>query len=77
MTCGNAKKSQNIWRCQQKIVSLQPYHFNNNMMYKKVKYDSKEDAVAAFRRMVQRKKEWVAQTERELEELAQERKLAI
>ena len=55
---------------------MQPYHFNNNMMYKKVKYDSKEDAVAAFRRMVQRKKEWVAQTERELEELAQERKLA-
>lgn len=46
-------------------------------MYTKVKYNNKEEAVAAFKRMVQRKREWVAQAESELEELAQKRKLAI
>jgi len=46
-------------------------------MYTKVKYKTKEEAVAAFKRMVQRKREWVAQAEKELEELAQKRKLAI
>jgi phytoene/squalene synthetase len=46
-------------------------------MYTKVKYKTKEEAVAAFKRMVQRKREWVAQAEKELEELSQKRKLAI
>jgi hypothetical protein len=39
-------------------------------MYKKVIYNTKEDAIAAFQKMVQRKREWVAQAEKELEELA-------
>jgi len=46
-------------------------------MYTKVKYKNREDAIAAFRRMVQRKREWVAQAEKELEELSQKRKLAL
>ena len=46
-------------------------------MYKKVIYNSKEEAVAAFRKMVQKKREWVEQAERELDELSQKRKLAI
>ena len=46
-------------------------------MYKKVVYNSKEDAMTAFKKMVQRKREWVAQAEKELEELAAERKLAV
>ena len=46
-------------------------------MYTKVKYNNREEAVAAFRRMVQRKRERVTQAEKELEELSQKRKLAI
>lgn len=46
-------------------------------MYTKVKYNNREEAAAAFKRMVQRKREWVVQAEKELEELSQKRKLAI
>ena len=46
-------------------------------MYTKVKYKNREEAIAAFRRMVQRKREWVAQAEKESEELSQKRKLAL
>lgn len=46
-------------------------------MYKKVIYNTKEEAVTAFQKMVQRKREWVAQAEKELEELATKRKLAV
>lgn len=46
-------------------------------MYKKVIYNTKEEAVAAFQKMVQRRREWVAQAEKELEEIATERKLAV
>lgn len=46
-------------------------------MYKKVIYKSKEEAAAAFQKMVQRKREWVAQAEKELEELASQRQLAV
>ena len=46
-------------------------------MYTKVKDKIREEAIAAFRRMVQRKREWVAQAEKELEELSQKRKLAL
>lgn len=31
-----------------------------------IKYNSKEEAIAAFRNMKQRKKEWLEQTDREL-----------
>lgn len=31
-----------------------------------IKYNSKEEAIAAFRKMKQRKKEWLEQTDREL-----------
>lgn len=30
-----------------------------------IKYNSKEEAIAAFRKMKQRKKEWLEQTDRE------------
>jgi hypothetical protein len=46
-------------------------------MYKKVIYNTREEAVAAFQKMVQRKREWVAQAEKELEELANKRQLAV
>ena len=46
-------------------------------MYKKVIYNTREEAIAAFQKMVQRKREWVAQAENELEELANKRQLAI
>lgn len=37
------------------------------MTYTAVKYSTREEAVAAFRRMVQRKKEWMENTEKEFE----------
>lgn len=46
-------------------------------MYKKVVYQTKEEAAIALQKMVQRKREWVAQAEKELDELATERLLAI
>ena len=46
-------------------------------MYKKVIYNTREEAIAAFQKMVQRKREWVAQAENELEELANKRQLAV
>lgn len=46
-------------------------------MYKKVIYNTREEAIAAFQKMVQRKREWIAQAENELEELANKRQLAI
>ena len=46
-------------------------------MYKKVIYNTKEEAVAAFQKMVQRKREWVVQAEKDLEELANKRQLAV
>ena len=46
-------------------------------MYKKVIYNTKEEAAAAFQKMVQRKREWVAQAEKELDELATKKKLAF
>ena len=46
-------------------------------MYTKVKYNNREEAVAAFKKMVQRKYEWVKQAEKELEELSKKRKLAV
>ena len=38
-------------------------------MYKKVIYKSKEEAAAALQKMVQRKREWVEQAEKELKEI--------
>ena len=46
-------------------------------MYKKVVYKTKEEAAIALQKMVQRKREWVAQAEKELDELSQKRKLAF
>lgn len=42
------------------------------MTYTAVKYSTREEAVAAFRRMVQRKKEWMENTEKEFERLRKE-----
>lgn len=46
-------------------------------MYKKIVYKSKEEAAAALKKMVERKREWVAQAEKELEEIANKKQLAI
>jgi hypothetical protein len=46
-------------------------------MYKKVIYNTREEAVAAFQKMIQRKREWVAQAEKDLEELANKRQLTV
>ena len=46
-------------------------------MYKKVVYKSKEEAVEALKKMVQIKREWVEQAEKELKEIATKRKLAV
>jgi hypothetical protein len=46
-------------------------------MYKRVIYNNREDAVAAFKKMVQRKREWVKQAEKELDDLALQRELAV
>ena len=34
-------------------------------MFKAVKYNSRKEALAAFQKMVERKKEWVERTEQE------------
>ena len=46
-------------------------------MYKRVIYKNREDAVTAFRKMVERKREWVRQDEKELDELSLKRNLAV
>jgi hypothetical protein len=46
-------------------------------MYKRVIYKNREDAVTAFRKMVERKREWVRQAEKELDELSLKRNLAV
>ena len=51
------------------------YYFIN--MYKRVIYKNREDAVTAFRKMVERKREWVRQAEKELDELSLKRNLAV
>ena len=42
------------------------------MMYKNVKYNNRNEALAAFKKMVQRKKEWIEKTEREFSILRQQ-----
>ena len=37
----------------------------NDIMYKAVKYENRNEALAAFRKMVERKKEWIKKTEQE------------
>ena len=46
-------------------------------MYKRVIYNNREDAVAEFKKMVQRIREWVKQAEKELDDLALQRELAV
>ena len=43
-----------------------------NMEYKAVKYNSKEEAMAAFIKMRNRKREWLKKTEAELQQLRTE-----
>lgn len=45
------------------------------MEYKAVKYSSKEEAMAAFIRMRNRKREWLKKTEEELEQMRTETEL--
>ena len=72
------KKHQKLFGSFDNSMYLCTQQINqDNIMYTKVNYKSKEEAVAAFRRMVQRKREWVAQAEKELDELSQKRKLAF
>lgn len=44
-------------------------------MYKKIEYNSKEEATIALKKMVVRHREWVEQIEKELKELSLPRKL--
>lgn len=41
-------------------------------MYKAIKYDNRNEALAAFRKMVERKKEWIKKTEQEFNSLRQQ-----
>lgn len=41
-------------------------------MYKAVKYNNREEALAAFRKMMERKREWVEKTEQEFSQLRQQ-----
>ncbi len=38
-------------------------------MYTAIKYNTREDVVAAFKKMMQRKREWVEKTEKEFAQL--------
>ena len=40
------------------------------MEYEAINYNSRSEALAAFRKMVERKKQWVEKTEKEFEQLA-------
>ena len=45
-----------------------------NMEYEAINYKNRNEALAAFRKMIERKKEWVEKTEKEFEQLALYRK---
>ena len=40
------------------------------MEYQAIKYKSKDEAIAAFRKMIERKKQWMEKTEKEFEQLS-------
>ena len=40
------------------------------MEYEAINYSNRNEALAAFRRMIERKKQWVEKTEKEFEQLA-------
>lgn len=44
------------------------------MELKAVKYNSREEALGAFKKMVQRKREWLAETDRELKQMRESSK---
>lgn len=46
-------------------------------MYQAVKYNSRSEALAALRKMVERKRQWVEESERYFEQMAEYRKQAI
>lgn len=41
------------------------------MNYEAIKYKNQEEAVSAFKRMIQRKREWIEQTEEDFRRLRQ------
>ena len=47
------------------------------MMYETVRYGSREDALSAFKKMMQRKREWVENTQRELDEIILMKHVAV
>ena len=44
------------------------------MKYEAVRYNNQGEALAAFRNMIERKKQWVEKTEKQFEQLAAYRK---
>ena len=40
------------------------------MEYEAINYNNRNEALAAFRKMIERKKQWVEKTEKEFEQLA-------
>jgi hypothetical protein len=41
-------------------------------MYKAIEYNSKEEVLAAYRKMIERKRKWIEETEQELARLRAE-----
>jgi len=44
------------------------------MKYEAVHYNNRDEALSAFRKMIERKKQWVAKTEKQFEQIAVYRK---
>lgn len=41
-----------------------------DMDYEAISYSNRNEAIAAFRKMIERKKQWIEKTEKEFEQLA-------
>ena len=57
------------------FVPLSPYYDAKRKgycMFKAVKYNSRKEALAAFQKMIERKKDWVERTEHEFTLLRQQ-----
>lgn len=46
------------------------------MTYQAVKYNSKEEALSAYRKMIERKKQWIEESERYFQQMAEYRRQA-
>lgn len=58
----------NVLQRKKKIYIFAAYKFDS-MNYTAVKYKTRDDAVNAVKKMMQRKREWIERTEKEFREL--------